>query len=418
MFDLDRWQEIAHTLGRHKLRTGLTAFGVFWGIFMLVLLLGAGNSLKQGAINNFGGSTNVVFLWVGSPIQMPYKGYAKGRRVALNIEDRDFLRRRLTGAQTVIEINDLGGWQAAQYIVHNAKSGTYTTQGTHAEVAAISGYVTTWGRFINATDYQERRKVAVIGSEVYDQLFEPGENPIGQSLNISGIYFKIVGVFKPKIAGENAERDASRILIPNSTLRHAYNQTGWIGHMRIKPKAGVSAVDLEEQALALLKERHNVHPDELGAIGTYNSEKTYKKVMALFEGLEAFSWFVAIGTLVAGVIGVGNIMLIVVKERTREIGLRKALGATRWSVLGLIIQEALVITTVAGYAGLVAGVGVLELLAALIASTKMPGFGIPSIDFSTALLALAILIFAGLLAALLPARKAAAVNPITALQDD
>ncbi|BCD96405.1 ABC transporter permease [Marinagarivorans cellulosilyticus] len=418
MLDLDRWQEIAHTLGRHKLRTTLTAFGVFWGIFMLVLLLGAGNSLKQDALSRFGASTNTIYLWAGRPTQLPYQGFAKGRRVGLNISDRDYLRQNLHGAELVLEQNQLGGWQADQYIVRNGKSGSYQTTGAHAETALLEGFVAIKGRFLNVLDYTERRKVAVIGDEVYSDLFDKDEDPIGQSLEIGGLYFKIVGVFAPSIPSENTRRDSQSIRIPNSTLRHAFNQLGWIGSMRIKPKEGVSAIALEQQALSLLKELHHIHPDEKAAIGHYNSEKDYLKVMSLFTGLQAFSWFVAIGTLLAGVIGVGNIMLIVVKERTREIGLRKALGATRWSVLSLIIQEALVITTLAGYTGLVAGVAMLELFSSIIEAGGIPGFGVPSIDFSTALSALAILVFSGLLAAWLPARKAAAVNPITALQDD
>lgn len=418
MWDLDRWQEIISTLGRHKLRTGLTAFGVFWGIFMLVLLLGAGNSLKQGAISRFAGNTNSIYIWVGSPTQLAYKGFAKGRRVHWNIEDRDMLRDKLDGAAAVLEINELGGWQAQQYIVHNKRNGTFVARGTHPEVAEISGYASVKGRFVNANDYAQKRKVAVLGSEVYDQIFESGEDPVGQSLDIAGVHFLIIGVYKSRIASENSRRDDSRILIPNSTLRTAFNQTEFIGSLRIKPKAGVGAGSVENQALALLKERHHIHPSETTAFGHYNTEKDYLKVVALFNGLNAFSWFVAIGTLLAGVIGVGNIMLIVVKEKTREIGLRKALGATRGSIIGLIIQEALVITALAGYTGLVAGVFVLELLAMVLVSLQVPGFGAPSIDFSTALTALVVLILSGLLAALLPAHKAASVNPITALQDD
>lgn len=417
MWDLDRWQEIIHTLSRHKLRTGLTAFGVFWGIFMLVLLLGAGNSLKRSAIDGFAGNTNSIYIWVGSPTQYGYKGFAKGRRVSWNIEDRDMLRQKLNGAEHILEINELGGWQVEQHIVHNQRSGSFAVRGTHAEIAEIDNYTPIKGRYINAYDYLEKRKVVVLGAEVYKQLFEQGEDPVGQSIEIAGINFKIIGVYKSKVASENARRDDERILIPNSTLRTAFNQIEYIGSLRIKPAKGVSAEKVEAQALALLKEFNHVHPKDTGAFGHYNTEKNYLKVVALFNGLNAFSWFVAIGTLLAGVIGVGNIMLIVVKEKTREIGLRKALGATRRSIIGLIIQEALVITSLAGYAGLLAGVLILELFSFLLVEFKVSGFGVPAIDFPTALTALGVLIFAGVMAALLPAYKAAAVNPITALQD-
>lgn len=418
MWDIDRWQEIVITLSRHKLRTGLTAFGVFWGIFMLVLLLGAGNGLKEGAISNFGSNTNSVYIWTGRPTQFAYQGFAKGRRVGLNIDDRDYLRTHLQGVDAVLEVNDLGGWQSAQYIVYKNNSGAFETRGTHPEISEINGYVPVKGRYINAFDYEQKRKVAVIGWQVYRELFAEDEDPVGKSLNIGGLSFKVIGVFKPKGGGQNAERDSSRILIPNSTLRHAFNQLRWIGSLRIKPSSGVSAEQVEIDAITLLKEKNHVHPDETAAFGSYNTEKDYLKVVALFDGLEAFSWFVAIGTLIAGVIGVGNIMLIVVKERTREIGLRKALGATRFSVLGLIVHEALVITVISGYLGLAAGVYVIELLADFVVSNKVPGFGPPSIDFSSALSALIVLVIAGLCAALLPARKAAAISPIAALQEE
>ncbi len=418
MFDLDRWYEIYTLLNKHKLRTFLTAFGVFWGIFMLILLLGAGMSLKHGAMSNFVGDTNSVYIWSGRPTQHAYKGFSKGRRVGLNIDDRDYLRQHLPEAEIIIEGNSLGGWRNAQYITRGKRSGSYETRGTHGELAIMNNYQILHGRFLNKLDYKDRRKVIVLGVSAYEELFSQDENPVGSSVKVGGLHFTVVGVFKARNAGDTADREAQRAFIPNSTLRHAFNQTGWIGSFSIRPKQGFSGELIEKKAVRLLQEKHHVHPDDTAVFGSYNLEKDFIKVSSLFEGIRLFSWFVAVGTLLAGVIGVGNIMLIVVKERTREIGLRKALGATKSSILGLIIQESIAMTAVAGYIGLVAGIGVLELLRIFVERVQPKGFGVPTIDFSTALLALGILIFAGLLASILPARKAAAVNPIIALQDE
>jgi putative ABC transport system permease protein len=225
-------------------------------------------------------------------------------------------------------------------------------------------------------------------------------------------------VFSGPKTGENAQEDAETVLIPNSTLRYTFNQLGWIGHIELTPKPGVDAIPLEAKVKSILMERHKVHPDDKGVIGSFNVQKEFNKFMDLFFGIAAFSWVVAIGTLISGAIGVGNIMLIVVKERTKEIGVRKAIGATSSSIVAMVIQEALVITLIAGYWGLAFGVLVLELMGLLVANGNGGMFGKPEINLGTAITALAILVAAALLAALLPASKAASVNPIVALQDE
>jgi putative ABC transport system permease protein len=419
MFDLDKWQEIYHSLGQHKLRTGLTAFGVIWGIFMLVMLLGVGNGLRNNALSEFGGNTNTVYIWSSGKTQIPYQGFDKGRQIGFRMEDKEALKQGVPEADLVLEINELGGWASAQYVVHGDKSDSFITRGTHAEVAAIQSLKPVQGRFINKRDYDERRKVAVIGSRVYEALFEPGENPLGQSINVGKIYFKVVGVFEPQAAGDNAIREAELILIPNSTLQYTFNQTRWVGHFRLIPKPGIAAKVVEDKALNLLREIHHVAKEDTGVFGSFNTEETFNKVDGLFTGIRLFSWFVALGTIVAGVIGVGNIMLIIVKERTREIGLRKALGATAGSIIYMVVQEAIVITSVAGYIGLVLGVFTLEMLKNAAEGVQNLRFlAMAEIDFQTAILAIFALITAGFFAALLPAQKAAQVNPITALQDE
>lgn len=419
MFDYDKWQEIYFTLKQHKLRTGLTAFGVTWGVFMLVLLLGVGNGLRNEALSGFGGNTNTVYLWSSAVTQLPYKGFDKGRWIAFKTEDVEAIKARVPEADLVLDINEAGGWASAQYIVHNQNSGSFITRGSHAPVAAMRSFKPIMGRFINDFDSRDQRKVAVIGTEVYDTLYEPGEDPIGSSLDIGGIYFKVIGVFQPMAAGDSAIRDAEMVLIPNSTLRHTFNQTGYIGSLRLTPKPGISSAVVEAKALAVVKERRHVHPDDNGVFGSFNTEERYQQIQGLFTGITAFSWFVALGTILAGVIGVGNIMLIVVKERTREIGLRKALGATATSIVTMVVQEAIVITALAGYTGLVAGVVVLEFVKkAADGAEEVKFLSMAEIDFRTAIMAIVALVIAGFLASLLPASKAAKVNPIAALQDE
>lgn len=418
MIDWDKWQEIYLTLKKHKLRTALTAFGVFWGIFMLVVLLGAGNGLKNGVVRMFGGQANTVYMWSGTPTQIPYAGMQKGRRLTLKDEDLIAITQGCPELDVLTGNNDVGRWDGAQYVVRGAKFGAFATKGIQPENARLKAYTMELGRFINAADMSDKRKVAIIGTRVQETLFDPGENPIGQSIEIRGIYFLVVGVFSGAKTGDNAQEDAETVLIPNSTLRYTFNQLGWIGHIELAPKPGFDAVALEAKVKRILMERNKIHPDDSGVVGSFNVQKEFDKFMALFSGITTFSWAVAIGTLIAGAIGVGNIMLIVVKERTKEIGVRKAIGATSASIVAMVIQEALVITLFAGYWGLVVGVFLLESIAAMLGGGNGGVFANPEISLSTAFLAMAILVVAALLAALLPASKAASVNPIVALQDE
>jgi putative ABC transport system permease protein len=419
MFDYDSWQEIYATLQKHKLRTGLTVFGVMWGIFMLVVLLGVGNGLRNDALAGFGDNTNTVYIWAAAATQIPHEGLDRNRWVRFTPGDRDAIRARIPEADLVLGINEVGGWASAQYVVRGDKSGAFITRGAHPEVARMQSFKPVQGRFINARDNEDKRKVAILGTRAYETLFAADENPIGASLEIGGIYFQVVGVFKPMAAGDNAIQDAELVLVPNETLRSTFNQNDYYGHLRLTPKAGFSSALLEQKVMALLRERHKVHPDDTGVYGSFNTETIFQQVQGLFTGITGFSWFVAVGTILAGVIGVGNIMLITVKERTREIGLRKALGATAGSIIGMVVQEAVVLTAAAGYLGLVLGVFALE-------GIKAAAAGLPDvrfltraeIDFDTAIIAIVVLVVAGFLASLLPASKAAKVNPIIALQDE
>jgi putative ABC transport system permease protein len=303
--------------------------------------------------------------------------------------------------------------------VHKSKNGAFSVQGGFEGVENIQSMDITQGRSINALDEKERRKVALIGKRVRDQLFVKDEPVIGSDITVNGISFQVIGVYESRQNG-NQQQEEERIYLPNDTLRYAFNQIGWVGSFMILPKPGIHASKTEADVRAYLSQIKKVSPDDKGVFGGFNLQDEYDKIQGLFTGIHVFSWIVAIGTIFAGAVGVGNIMLIVVKERTREIGLRKALGATPASIVLMIMQESLFITAIAGYSGLVVGSLLIESISRMLVSSGAKGgfFSRPEVEFSTALIALAVLVVSGVLASLMPAAKAAAVNPIVALQDE
>ena len=420
IIDTEKWQEIFKTLGQHKLRTSLTAFGVFWGIFMLTVLLGAGKGLENGVIEGFPRVTNSVYIWIQGTTQVPYQGLPIGRQIRLEAADVKAIQDNVPSVSFIRGQNSVGIWDGTPpYTKYKDKNGTFYVQGTHAGMTNINSMRIIEGRSINETDDNERRKVAIIGTRVKTQLFDEGVNPLGENITISGISFTVIGVFK-SLADGNQQQEEEKIYIPNDTLRYAFNQVGWVGSFVVIPQPGLHARIAEQDVKKYLAEIKKVSPDDVGVFGSFNLQNEFDKIQGLFTGIEVFSWMVAIGTIIAGAIGVGNIMLIVVKERTREIGLRKALGATPTSIVAMIVQESIFITAIAGYMGLVVGVFLLEGVSNVLeASGGGSGmFRRPEVDFGTAISALVVLVISGFLASLMPAAKAAAVNPIVALQDE
>jgi putative ABC transport system permease protein len=420
IIDIDKWQEIFNTLSRHKLRTALTAFGVFWGIFMLTVLLGAGKGLENGVAEGFPRTTNTVWIWTQGVTQIPYQGMPVGRQIGLKPDNVDAIARNVASVGFITGQNSVGVWDnAPPYTVRKSRNGAFSIQGGFAGMENINSLRIIQGRSFNPMDEAQRRKVAVIGQRVRDQLFAKDENPLGEDVTINGIIFQVIGVYRSTQNG-NQQQEEERIYLPNDTLRYAFNQTGWIGSFVIVPKPGIHGRVVEADVRNYLSQINKVSPDDRGVFGSFNLQDEHDKVDGLFTGIKVFSWMVAIGTIFAGAVGVGNIMLIVVKERTREIGLRKALGATPASIVGMIMQESVFITAVAGYSGLVVATLLLESIArALNAAGGKAGFmGPPEVEFKTAMVALTVLVVSGLLASLMPAAKAAAVNPIVALQDE
>ena len=422
MFDKDRWQEIFYTLKKNKMRTFMTAFGVFWGIFMLIIMLGTGKGLYNGTTAGMSYfATNSVFVWTqGTTI--PYKGYPRGRYFNFNNGDIEALRNNIPEikylAPKIRAWNYDGG---TNNTIRNDKAGSFTIAGDYPEWNKIDPMEMIAGRFINMADIHDKRKVAVIGRRIKEVLFEPDEDPVGEYIEIHGVFYQVVGVFRPlntqiNMGGEKEQT----IYLPFTTLQKVYNfgdMVGWFGATSVD---GVQASVLEDKMLELLKRRHFVHPDDNEALGHFNLQEEFEMMSGLFMGINSLIWLVGIGTLLAGVIGISNIMLVIVKERTKEIGIQRAIGATPSQIMGQIITESVFLTTLAGYFGLILGVALIEGINKLIEASGGSGnemFKRPEIDFKLAIIALTILIISGALAGLIPARRAVKIKPIDALRD-
>ena len=413
MFDLDKWQEILGTIRKNKLRTFLTAFGVFWGIFMLVLLLGAGEGLQNGVFNRFGdGAMNRIYFYGGRTSE-PYQGLPPGRQIRFTNDDLKAVEREVSGISILAPRNFLFGEFTINY---KNKNGSYSVFGSTPDFFTINGESVFRGRMLNVHDLAERRKVVVLGEKVKQVLFGD-EEAIGEYVNIYGIHFKVVGTFTEK--GANMRKE-ERAYIPFSTLQSTFNQPNQVQMFGVVARNGMPAKEMEDKVKALLSQRLKFAVTDKRAIGVNNTEEEFNKVMGLFNGIRIFVWIVGIGTLIAGIVGVSNIMLIIVKERTREIGVRKALGATPLSVVSLILQESVVITAFSGYLGLLAGVALLDGVRALLDSSgaDLPYFAQPEVDLGVAVAATVLLVVAGALAGLVPALKAANIKPIEALRAD
>jgi putative ABC transport system permease protein len=414
--NLDTWQEILATLRRNRLRTLLTALGVFWGIFMLLLMLGFGNGLRAGIERQMSDrAPNAIFVFAGRA-SLPYDGLPPGRRIQLTNDDVPAIAS-VPGVEHVAPRNSLGGWRGGITVVRGSRTGSYSVMGDYPVLRYIEPVTIARGRFINDLDVRDRRKVAVIGEQVLTELFGRDADPIGGHIRVQGVYFQVVGVIRAPEGGDRGERLAATIFLPFSTFQQAYNFGDRVRFLAVTAEAGEDAGVVEDRIRSVLASRHRFAPHDIQAVRSWNMGKEYDRIQTLFGGIALFVWIVGILTLLAGVVGVSNIMVIVVRERTKEIGVRKALGATPLSIIALILQESVVLTALAGYAGVVAAVGLLEAFGIWIAGAdgSIP-MAAPHIELSTALVATVVIIVSGALAGIIPARLAAAVNPVEALR--
>ncbi len=419
IFDADRWQEIFNTLKKNKVRTFFTAFGVFWGIFMLVIMMGAGSGLENSVGRDMGNmATNSVFMWT-QRTTMPYKGFDRGRHYNFRNGDTEALK------ENIPEIKHIGpriqGWggDGNNNVVRGERTGAFTIQGDYPAYNLIDPIGMNTGRFINELDISNYRKVCVIGDRVKNEMFSPDEEPIGQYLRIQGVYFKIVGIFK-STKPHRGEHENQVIYLPFTTLQRTYNYGDIVGWYSITSQDNVPVSVVEEKAKVLLRQRHTIHPEDIRAVGSFNLENEFNKMTNLFNGIRGLIWIVGIGTLLAGVIGVSNIMLIIIKERTKEIGIQRAIGATPWTIISQVILESVILTTFAGYFGLVLGVGIVEAVNYMLVVTGAESemFVNPEVNFSAAIQALEVLVVAGLFAGVIPAYRAVSMKPIDALRNE
>lgn len=395
------------------MRTILTAFGVGWGVFMLMVILGSGKGLENGVKSMFAGfATNSVFFW-GQSTSKAYMGLPKGRNMKFENDDIEYLKREVPGIDVLAPRNQLGGFRGGNNVTYKNKSGAFSVNGDMPEIMAINQVFMDEGRFINAQDIQENRKIAVVGKRVVDVLFD-GDNPLKKYIQINGVYFQVVGSFHTKRSGSEAERDEQTIYIPFTTFQKAFNMGNSIGWFALTCKKGMKGSKVEADIRAALNRKYKVAPDDDRAFGSFNVEERFASMENTFTAVRVVSWFVGLMTLLAGIIGVSNIMLITIRERTREIGIRRAIGAKPAAIISQIILEAVSLTLLAGYLGMVTGIWLLEGIGKLGGSGSF--FKNPEVSLQTAFTALLILVIAGALAGILPARRAISIKPVDALR--
>lgn len=410
MLSLDVWQEILDTTRKNKLRSFLTGFSVAWGIFMLVVLLGSGTGLKNGIEHEFRDDA-INSLWIRSgQTSVPYRGLQPGRDIRFTNRDHDSIETTIDGVEHITSRFYIRG---NTLVTYGKESGTYDVRSVHPDHRYLENTIMTAGRFLNDLDLREHRKVAVLGELIRDDLF--GDDPgIGEYIHVNGIAFKVIGVFEDT-GGENEMR---KIYLPISTAQRTFNGRDRVAQIMVTVgDAGVEESEVISRNITRdLAARHRFDPEDRRAVFINNNLERFQRFLRVIGGMKAFIWVIGFGTLLAGVVGISNIMMITVRERTKEFGVRKALGATPGSIVGLILQEAVFITGVAGYIGLVLGVAVLEA-----AATNLPGssfFRNPSVDLTMALYATLLLVVAGATAGLVPAIRAARIRPIEALRDE
>ena len=389
MFDIDRWQEIWVTITRNKMRSVLTCFGVFWGIFMLVLLLGSGKGMQNGIFKNVNGfATNSCFFYTERTGE-PYKGYKKGRNWSMRNRDIETIKEKVQGIKYISPMH--WGEQGANNIVRGQKAGSYNVRGVYPDYFNIETQHIYYGRLFNEIDMKEKRKVCLIGTRVYEVLFNPGEDPTGQYVRVNGIYYQVIGVIKANPRASIGGRTEESVMLPFTTLQQTTNNGDKFWFLCIT-----------------------------GEDGSFSIAKQAETFNMLFTGIDILVWLVGMGTLLAGIIGVSNIMMVTVKERTKEIGVRRALGAKPANIISQVMSESLLLTALAGLLGLSVGVFMLDIVNRVLESAGDSDtfFSNPEININTAVAATVILLISGLLAGLIPAWRAMQIKAIDAIREE
>jgi len=413
MIDFDKWQEIFSGMRRHKLRTFLTALSVWWGIFMLVILLGMGKGLQNSVEHNFRDDA-INSLWIRpGRTSKPYKGLPPGRYIRFTNDDYNLIKSQIPEVEFITGRYYLSGEFNIEY---KGNSLAFDVRSVHPDHQVLENTIITKGRFLNEIDIKEYRKVCVIGKIVAEDFFNDGKDPIAEYLTIKGTDYKIVGIFRD----EGHESEMRKIYLPVTTAQRVESANGRLHQIMVT--IGDASVEesyvIEDKIRKLLAEQHKFALDDNSAIRISNEVEDYQEFQMVFAFIKGFIWFVGIGSIIAGVIGVSNIMLIVIKDRTKEIGIRKALGATPLSIISMVMQEAVFLTSLAGYIGLITGFALVYGMNYLMIENniELEFFRNPEVDFMTVLTALIFLICCGAFSGLIPAIQAVRINPVTAMK--
>ena len=419
MFNKDRWKEILEVLSTNVFRTLATAFGVGWGIFILIILLAAGKGLENGIRADFGDiATNTMFMWSRNTTK-PYKGLPKGRTYSFKLEDVAAINDRIPNLRFISPRNQLGGFGGGNNVIRGLKTGAFNVYGDYPEIINQDPMTITAGRFINHNDIEAKRKVAIIGDGVRNELYDKGEEIIGTFIKIQGVNFMVVGSYKKKSNNGDGEEGQKEIFVPFTAFSQAFNTGNDVGWMAITANDGSSISELKEDIVSLVKENRKIHPDDDRAVGYFDLYEQFNRVESLFAALRWVAYFVGVLVLLSGIIGVSNIMLIVIKERTKEIGIRRALGEDPWSIKMQILLESIFLTIISGMAGIVFGAAVIYAINAVLDSIgPVDMFVNPSVSLGVVVVALVILIISGLLAGFIPAQSAIKIRPIEALRTE
>lgn len=417
MFDLDRWTEIWVTITRNKTRSLLTCFGVFWGILMLVILLGSGRGMQNGIMRSVNGfATNSAFFFADRTSES-YKGFNKGRQWDMRNRDVESIRREVKELSAISPI--IWGNSSDKNIVYGMMSGTFNVKGVHPDYFQIETQKLFHGRLLNEVDERERRKVCLIGTKVKEVLFKE-ENPCGSYIRVNGIYYQVVGVVQQRASGVNiGGRSEESVFLPFSTMQQTLNQGDIIHFLCVAAKPDVQMLPVINKIKSIIKEQNFISPTDPQAVSAINLAAQFETFNNAFLGIDILIWIVGVGTLLAGIIGVSNIMMVTVKERTKEIGVRRALGAKPWNIISQIMSESLLITAMAGLMGLTVGVFLLDVVDQLIGDPVGETMLLhPAVSIQVALAATFILLVAGLLAGLIPAWRAMQIKAIDAIREE
>ena len=417
MFDLDRWTEIWVTITRNKTRSLLTCFGVFWGILMLVILLGSGRGMQNGIMRSVNGfATNSAFFFADRTSES-YKGFNKGRQWNMRNRDVESIRREVKELSAISPI--IWGNSSDKNIVYGMMSGTFNVKGVHPDYFQIETQKLFHGRLLNEVDERERRKVCLIGTKVKEVLFKE-EDPCGSYIRVNGIYYQVVGVVQQRASGVNiGGRSEECVFLPFSTMQQTLNQGDIIHFLCVAAKPDVQMLPVINKIKSIIKEQNFISPTDPQAVSAINLAAQFETFNNAFLGIDILIWIVGVGTLLAGIIGVSNIMMVTVKERTKEIGVRRALGAKPWNIISQIMSESLLITAMAGLMGLTVGVFLLDVVDQLIGDPVGETMLLhPAVSIQVALAATSILLLAGLLAGLIPAWRAMQIKAIDAIREE